>query len=157
MEQWFENEARGCSCVRSDDSCPGFEDCLCKVENEASVFGEDMEAHSNRVETRIKRPPCVEKFVDKNKARMGEELCYTVVIKNPCPDELRDLLFVDRIPKGTAFVPGSFCVNGKEVKPCIEDGKITHKICRLDGCEELVIHFKVRLVGKGHCCKPHAC
>ena len=124
--------------------------CLCDVGNTAFVLADGEEVRSNRVETRIKRPPCVKKYVDKSTACLGDELTYTVMIENPCHELWSDLCFTDFIPDGTAYVPHSFCVNGEERRPQMEGRRLTCPL-RLGDCEEITVRFKVKLVGS-HCC-----
>ena len=52
------------------------------------------------------------KSVDKGVAVSGETLHYTSVITNAGTVDKTDITFIDPIPAGTTFVPGSVRING---------------------------------------------
>ncbi|WP_045576304.1 DUF11 domain-containing protein, partial [Desulfosporosinus sp. I2] len=55
------------------------------------------------------------KSVDKAFAAVGDTLTYTVVIPNNGPVDANNVIFTDTVPPDTAFVPGSFTLNGVPV------------------------------------------
>lgn len=52
------------------------------------------------------------KTVDKDLSQVGDTLTYTVVFKNTGLVSAESVFFVDTVPSGTTFVPGSFVLDG---------------------------------------------
>ena len=52
------------------------------------------------------------KSVDKNFAKLGDTLNYTISLKNMGPQTITNAIFIDTIPTGTSFISNSLFVNG---------------------------------------------
>ncbi len=90
------------------------------------------------------------KSVDKVEAEFGEELTYTITVKN-LTNVTTPVNISDRIPTGTEYVPNSITVNGKSVSDrdhYVVDGDekkviYTGELTKQD--EELRLVFKVKI------------
>lgn len=56
--------------------------------------------------------PSTAKRVDKNFASLGDEITYTIVLRNSGQITATNVVFVDTIPSSTNFVPNSLFING---------------------------------------------
>ncbi|WP_256416318.1 isopeptide-forming domain-containing fimbrial protein, partial [Bacillus cereus] len=110
----------------------------------------------------IGTPPCVKatKSVDKDRIiHAGDELTYTVNIKNEGGDIADNSVFTDMIPDGTEYVPGSIKVTkaGTETNVTdavdgdignVQNNKVTVNLERIpidaDAPEGLTVKFKVK-------------
>ncbi|MCY6958952.1 DUF7507 domain-containing protein [Clostridium brassicae] len=87
------------------------------VRNTASVSSdtEDPDPANNEstvdVEVKVAKLEVV-KSADKTAVKVGDNLTYTVTIKNTGNTPANDVVFKDQIPVGTSFVPGSVTING---------------------------------------------
>ncbi len=61
------------------------------------------------------------KTVDRQTADVGETVHYTVTLTNTCQSPLTDVFFLDSVPDGLAFVPGSVTINGASI-PTVDPG-----------------------------------
>jgi len=80
------------------------------------------------------------KSVSQSVAIVGETVVYQVVLKNTCAFPLTNLMFLDKLPQGLAFVAGSLTVNGAE-EP-LANPEIGFQLPNLTGGEEVVVRFK---------------
>lgn len=68
---------------------------------------------SNKVTTQLKQIELkVEKSVDKNSVKLGEQLNYSVLVKNTGNVTANNIIFIDTIPSGIELVANSVNVNG---------------------------------------------
>ena len=119
-----------------------------KITNVASVTYDGEQYSSLAAETLLQFPPLITKAVDKNMARIGDTLSYTITITNQSSElAITDLLFEDTIPTGTEYVEDSFTVDGNPAEPVIEEGVISYDIASIDPSGEVVIEFDVLIVG----------
>jgi len=80
------------------------------------------------------------KSIDKAVAFVGETVVYKVVLKNTCTFPLTKLMFLDKLPQGLTFVPGSVTVNGLE-EP-LANPEIGFPLPNLLGGDEVEVCFK---------------
>ncbi|MGL5153253.1 MAG: DUF7507 domain-containing protein [Clostridium sp.] len=81
--------------------------------NNPTTNGDELAVHLIALEIPVNAPKLDSvKSVDKQLANTGETITYTVVTTNNGTTDATNVTFIDTIPSGTTFVPGTVIVNG---------------------------------------------
>ena len=80
------------------------------------------------------------KSEDKSIAAIGDIVTYTVALDNPCEQPLENVTFLDYIPVGLEFVPGSVIINGVPVPTA--NPLIGFPVPSIDGGTTLEVSFQ---------------
>lgn len=79
------------------------------------------------------------KSIDKSEVIVGETVVYTVTLTNTCTEPLTDVMFLDNLPNGSAFVPGSVTINNA-VTP-LADPAVGFTLPDIPGGETVTVRF----------------
>jgi uncharacterized repeat protein (TIGR01451 family) len=88
------------------------------------------------------------KTVDRTSAVVGETVTFTLTFENATVIAYADASFVDQLPPGLLYTPGSARVNGTAADPVVEGNRLTWGPRNLAAGERLVITLQAR-VGPG--------
>jgi uncharacterized repeat protein (TIGR01451 family) len=118
-----------------------------RLDNTASVVYNGTTVTSNTASTLLLLAPTVSKTVDKLSANVGDTLTYTVTVTNVSLSSITNLPFTDALPQGSAYVGGSFAVNGTSATPTVTDNTLTYTIPSIPAAGAAVLTFQVRVTG----------
>jgi len=96
----------------------------------------------------------IEKKQDCDFVLIGDNIKYSIEIKNQCGTEVEDIIFEDKLDKCTRCTEGSFKVNGETKKPEIINNCLIYKIERIKSCETICIVFEVCVTDDCCNCNP---
>ncbi|SKB89406.1 conserved repeat domain-containing protein/gliding motility-associated C-terminal domain-containing protein [Parapedobacter luteus] len=118
------------------------------IRNVARVTGDDPETPEEPAtetpvvrDNRFESSKTVADATGDGKAEAGEELTYTIIVKNMGQDVYHDIIIEDAIPAHTTYIAGSASHNGALV-----NGKLIWKIS-LNREEQVAVSFKVKVAG----------
>ncbi|MBK1439314.1 DUF11 domain-containing protein [Parapedobacter sp. ISTM3] len=118
------------------------------IRNVARVTGDDPETPEEPAtetpvvrDNRFESSKTVADATGDGKAEAGEELTYTIIVKNMGQDVYHDIIIEDAIPAHTTYIAGSASHNGSLV-----NGKLIWKIS-LNREEQVAVSFKVKVAG----------
>jgi len=80
------------------------------------------------------------KSISQSVVFVGDTVVYTVVLRNRCTLPLTSINFIDKLPQGLAFVPGSVIVN--DLQEPLADPELGFPLPDIIGEEEVVVRFK---------------
>ena len=80
------------------------------------------------------------KSIDKSIAYVGESVEYTVVLRNTCTLPLTHVTFLDKLPQGLEFIPGSVTVNGTPM--LLADPETGFALPDILGGERVTVRFR---------------
>ncbi|MCL2400577.1 MAG: hypothetical protein FWC91_12635 [Defluviitaleaceae bacterium] len=80
------------------------------------------------------------KSIDRSIAFVGETVVYEVKLKNTCTFPLTNIRFMDKLPQGLVFKPGSVTVN--DLEEPLADPEIGFSLPDLFGGDEVVVRFE---------------
>lgn len=118
-----------------------------KLSNTSSISYGGSTINSNAVDTVLLLAPTILKAVDKLTASIGDTLTYTVTIANVGLSAITNLPFTDALPAGSAYVTGSFTVNGTAATPTVTANTLTYTIPTIAALGSASIQFQVKVVG----------
>jgi uncharacterized repeat protein (TIGR01451 family) len=88
------------------------------------------------------------KAVDRAEADLGDVLTYTTTVANTGEDGATDVTFDDRLPAGTAFVPGTLTVDGAP-QPDPVGADVPAALGTIAPGGQAVVTFRVRIASGG--------
>ena len=80
------------------------------------------------------------KSINQSVAFVGETVVYKVVLKNTCTFPITNIMFIDKLPHGLVFIPGSVTVN--DLEEPLADPEIGFSLPNLSGGDEVVVQFE---------------
>lgn len=107
-------------------------------------------AESNEVTTDI-LDLILLKSADVETVNLGDVITYTVVIRNEGSLTANDVVFIDPIPTGTTFIPGTFTVNGSI--DLTADPTTGVFLGNISPDESIIVSYQVRFTTQ-LCCLP---
>lgn len=115
------------------------------VHNKAQVETTCHTSTSNCVETYLKKPLCICKFVDKKEACRRDILTYTILIKNASLVKETQVVFTDQMDDNVEYIDDSFRVNGENQTPALDNHTLYYIIPSIDAMSTIEIIFQVRI------------
>ena len=88
------------------------------------------------------------KVADRDTAVFGETVNFTLTFTNSTTGAFPDSAFVDRLPSGLVYTPGSGQLNGTAVEPLVDGPRLTWGPRDLAAAEVVTVTFAARVSGR---------